>query len=142
MTIEITVSVRVDAPRPEVWRALTVEVGMRPWWWAETDDVTFDLPVGENGRFRIASKKLDRAITGWLLESRPPEREVLTWLREGDAPPAGEGSFDQVTITLTPDGFGTVVDVHHETHLEATVEMERSWRELLAPLVTLYDNAN
>ncbi|MGC5614939.1 SRPBCC family protein [Georgenia sp. Z1491] len=141
MSHDIEVTVTVDAPRPEVWRAFTVDVGMRPWWWAEAGDVTFELPERVDGRYRIASRSLDLAVSGWLLESDPPARQVLTWLREGEAPPA-DPEFDHVTITLEPDGFATAVTVRHTTHLGDPAELERAWHGLLGSLVRLYDNTH
>ncbi|MGC5629245.1 SRPBCC family protein [Georgenia sp. Z1344] len=141
MSHDIEVTVTVDAPRPEVWRAFTVDVGMRPWWWADAGDVTFDLPERVDGRYRIASRSWGIAVSGWLLESDPPARQVVTWLPEGEAPPA-DPEFDQVTISLEPDGFGTAVTVHHTTHLSDPSEVEKAWQRLLDALVHIYDNTH
>ena len=141
MTTDITVSVDVAAPRPEVWRATTTAVGLAPWWWSDAGDATFDVPNRINQPYRVASRRLGVAVRGWVLERKQPERFVLNWLLEGDEPPAGQEP-DHVTYTLEERGFGTRLTVVHQTRQDDPEQLRDAWTKLLASLVKLYDNAH
>lgn len=87
----------LDAPREEVWRALTEPERLREWL---ANDVELDVRPGGEGRFGWADGEERRALVQ-LVE--PEERLVLDWW-DGEA-------VSTVTLTLEDAERGTRLTV-------------------------------
>jgi uncharacterized protein YndB with AHSA1/START domain len=107
---------RFDAPRELVWRAWTKPRHLARWW----GPAGFTLPVCEQdfrvgGFYRFCMRApdgTDHWVWGAYHTIVEPEKLVFTWEREDQA-----GLRDKlnnlVTITLAPDGGGTLLNLHH-----------------------------
>jgi uncharacterized protein YndB with AHSA1/START domain len=105
---ELTVVRSLAAPPERVWRALTRADELAAWFWPQAWDaaVTVDLRVG--GRYRVASAPVGMAFGGEYVAVEPVQRLVQTWQWDGD------DDETLVTITLTPEGSGTRLEIVHE----------------------------
>ena len=105
---ELTVTRSLAAPPERVWRAFTTADELAAWFWPTAWDavVTVDLRVG--GRYRVASAPVGMAFGGEYVAVEPTERLVQTWQWDG------EDDETLVTVTLTPEGSGTRLEIVHE----------------------------
>ncbi|MEM9650632.1 MAG: SRPBCC domain-containing protein [Actinomycetota bacterium] len=102
----IVVSRRIEARRDVVFNYFTDPEKMLRWMGTE---VTIDPTPG--GALRLDMNGSDVAV-GSYVEVDRPNRLVFTWGWEGSStvPPASS----TVTITLTADGSGTVLELQHD----------------------------
>jgi uncharacterized protein YndB with AHSA1/START domain len=104
---------RYAAPVEDVWNACTVPDRLDRWFLPVTGDLR------EHGTFALAGN-----ASGEIRRCEPPRRLSLTWVY-GDRP------VDEVELTLTPDGEGTVLELEHATVL-GEIEFEGSLVDVIA----------
>jgi uncharacterized protein YndB with AHSA1/START domain len=104
---------RYAAPVDDVWNACTVPDRLDRWFLP----VSGDLRAG--GTFALAGN-----AGGEIRRCEPPHRLSLTWVY-GDRP------VDEVELTLTPDGDGTLLELEHATVL-GEVEYEGTLVDVIA----------
>ncbi len=100
----VAASVHVAASPERVFEHFTSSTAMTAWMgqWADLDPVIA-------GRFAVDIEGV--AVRGHYLELDPPHRLVVSWGHAGSQHlPPGTST---VEITLTPEGDGTRVEVHH-----------------------------
>jgi uncharacterized protein YndB with AHSA1/START domain len=95
--VEVEREVELDAPRDEVWRALTEPERLREWL---ANDVELDVRPGGAGRFGWDDGDERLAV---VQEVDPERRLVLDWW-DGDA-------VSTVELTLDDEGAGTRLTV-------------------------------
>ena len=125
---ELHLTERIAAPRETVFGFLVDPELMLRWMGTEVD-----LEPEPGGKFWLNATGTDIA-SGSYVEIDPPNRVVFTWGWEGSAAvPPGSST---VTITLTPDGEDTVIDLFH-TGLPggANDEHSKGWTYFLGRLV-------
>lgn len=123
----IVLSQRVGASPDTVFDFLTDPEKMLRWMGTE---VKIDPTPG--GTFWLNATGTDIAV-GHYVEVRRPKKVVFTWGWEGSAevPPASS----TVTITLTPDGDATIVELQHDgLPTGQDTEHTRGWTYYLARL--------
>ncbi|MGW3365323.1 SRPBCC family protein [Streptosporangium canum] len=128
-TIEQTLHIRA---RPEtVWRFFTDPARLAQWWG------TAELDARPGGTLRVAMHEGPRPVMrGQFVELVPYERIVFTfgWEAGPGAPDIRPGA-SRVEVTLTQDGDGTTLTLHH-SGLPAPLEEETSdgWAHMLRRL--------
>lgn len=130
---ELTVTRTLAAPPDRVWRAFTTADELAAWFWPGAWDAvaTVDLRVG--GRYRIASDPVGMAVGGEYVAVEPTSRLAQTWQWDGDA------DETLVTITLAPEGAGTLLTIVHErfaTDEDAASHLQ-GWNDCLDRLPAL-----
>jgi len=102
-------------------------------WWGTADSTTFhaeaDVRVG--GRFAVGFRTPDgeeNNVSGLYRAIEPNRRLVFTWAWRST--PERESL---VTLTLKPDGDGTMLTLHHEQFFDdaARDNHERGWTQTL-----------
>ena len=128
----LTMKRRLKARPATVWRAWTDPAQIMTWWGtkdAETLVAELDLRVG--GRFHIGFLTPDgerHDVSGIYSEVVENERLVFSWAWR--TTPERES---QVTITLKPEGDGTILTLHHAMFFDrkARDDHEGGWSEAL-----------
>jgi len=111
----LTLKRRLNAPPAKVWAAWTDPEKIARWFGpSETRDgsVRAELDVRVGGRFRASFNTADgeyHQVGGVYREVAPNERLVFSWAWHST--PEQEAL---VTVTLRPDGAGTLLTLHHE----------------------------
>jgi uncharacterized protein YndB with AHSA1/START domain len=109
----LTIKRRLDAPPEEVYGAWTDPEKIAHWWGpaqAQTLSAEIDARVG--GRFRIVFHTPDdeeHDVSGTYREVVPNRKLVFTWMWR--TMPERQSL---VTVTLAPDGDGTLLTLLHE----------------------------
>lgn len=102
---------------------------------AEMGSVKADIDLRVGGRYRISFNANGEynEVGGVYREVVPNERLVFSWAWHST--PERESL---VTVSLKPDGAGTLLTFHHEQFVDATARdnHERGWTELLGKLET------
>ncbi len=107
----------VDAEKMLLWMGIEADLDPRP-----------------GGNYRVNITGSDVAV-GQYVEIVPHSRVVFTWGWEGEGNPVPPGS-STVEVTLTPDGDGTVIWLHHYgfPSQEAQGAHNEGWEHYLARL--------
>jgi uncharacterized protein YndB with AHSA1/START domain len=133
----LTLKRKLSAPAEKVFAAWTDPEKIIHWFGpAETADgsVRADMDVRVGGRFRISFRDQDgqyHEVGGTYREVVPNERLVFSWAWHST--PERESL---VTITLKPDGDGTMLTLHHERFFDEKARdgHERGWSGTLEKL--------
>jgi uncharacterized protein YndB with AHSA1/START domain len=132
----LTVKRRLNAPPAKVYAAWTDPEKIARWFApanAKTDSVQVDIDARIGGRFRISYSTDDEyyEVGGVYREVVPNQRLVFSWAWHST--PERES---QVTISLKPDGDGTLLTLHHEQFLDSAARdsHERGWTGMLDKL--------
>jgi len=133
----LTLARRLNAPAARVFEAWTDPQKIVQWFGpGQTvgDSVKADMDVRVGGHFRISFKTDDgeyHEVSGKYLEVSPPQRLVFSWAWHST--PERESL---VTISMKPEGSGTLLTFHHAQFADATARdnHERGWMELLGKL--------
>src|SRR5437667_4992840 len=132
----LTLKRRLNASPDKVYAAWTDPQKITRWFApssvkAGTERASIDARIG--GRFRISFSTDDEyhEVGGVYRELVPNQRLVFSWAWHST--PERES---QVTVTLKPDGDGTLLTFHHEQFVDQTARdnHERGWIELLGKL--------
>ena len=133
----LTVKRRLNAPPAKVYAAWTDPQKIARWFGparvkAGTEQASIDARVG--GRYRISFDMEDGEhceVGGVYREIVPNERLVFSWAWHST--PERES---QVTISLKPDGDGTLLTLHHEQFFDSAARdsHERGWTGMLDKL--------
>jgi uncharacterized protein YndB with AHSA1/START domain len=111
----LTLKRRLNAPPAKVWAAWTDPEKIARWFGpSETMEgsVRAELDVRAGGRFRASFNTADgeyHEVGGVYREVVPNERLVFSWAWHST--PERESL---VTVTLKPDGAGTLLTLHHD----------------------------
>ena len=124
---------RLDAPPAKVYAAWTDPEKIARWFGpanAKPGSVQADIDARIGGRFRISFSTDDEyyEVGGVYREVVPNQRLVFSWAWHST--PERES---QVTISLKPDGDGTLLTLHHEQLFDqaARDSHERGWTGML-----------
>jgi uncharacterized protein YndB with AHSA1/START domain len=98
-------SVEIKAPPSTVWRWLATQEALRHW---ISSNIEIDLHVG--GAYRFLGPDHETWISGTVLELKPENSLILSWLEEG----RGWLHPARLVITLAPTGVGTRVTLIHD----------------------------
>lgn len=98
-------SIEIHASPDAVWRWLATQEALRQWF---SPNLEIDLRVG--GAYRFLGPDDRTWISGKVLELKPEERLILSWLEEGKdwLRPM------RLVLTLEPTEAGTSVSLVHE----------------------------
>jgi uncharacterized protein YndB with AHSA1/START domain len=97
--------IRIAAPPPLVYRALTTADGIRRWW---TRDADLDEVRGGTGAFRFNGGK---AVTRVTIDALEPPRRVAWRTISAHAPGGWEGTT--IAFDLRAEGRGTALAFAH-----------------------------
>ena len=132
----LTVKRRLNAPPAKVYAAWTDPEKIARWFApanAKTGSVQADIDARTGGRFRISFSTDDEyyEVGGVYREVAPNQRLVFSWAWHST--PERES---QVTISLKPDGHGTLLTLHHEQFFDSAARdsHERGWTGMLDKL--------
>jgi uncharacterized protein YndB with AHSA1/START domain len=125
----LTLKRRLNAPPAKVYAAWTNPQKIVRWFGrsdAKPDSFQADIDARVGGRFRISFSTDDEyyEVGGVYREVVPNERLVFSWAWHST--PERES---QVTVSLKPDGDGTLLTLHHEQLFDAAARdgHERGW---------------
>jgi uncharacterized protein YndB with AHSA1/START domain len=138
-------SIEIHAPPTVVWSWLATQEALRRWL---SPNLEIDLRVG--GAYRFLGPDHETWIGGKVLELKPEDRLILSWIEEGR-----DWAYPKrLVISLAPTRAGTRVTLSHEgfesigtSDWRATMEDYRQGAdrhrilEKLAELVDAYDIA-
>jgi len=102
---QILRSVEIHAPPSVVWRWLATQEALRRWF---SPSLEIDLRVG--GGYRLLGPDNKTRICGRVLELKPEESLILSWLEEG----GNQVHPMRLVITLAPIQAGTRVTLIHD----------------------------
>ncbi len=129
----LTLKRRLNAPPAKVYAAWTNPQKMTRWFGpanARIGSVQADIDARIGGRFRISFSADDEYYEagGVYREVVPNQRLVFSWAWHST--PERES---QVTISLKPDGDGTLLTLHHEQFFDSAARdgHERGWTGML-----------
>jgi uncharacterized protein YndB with AHSA1/START domain len=98
-------SIEIQAPPTVVWRWLATQGALRRWF---SPNLEIDLQVG--GAYRFFGPDNKTWISGKVLELKPEDRLILSWIEEG-----GDWVHPKrLVIALAPTAAGTRVTLTHE----------------------------
>lgn len=98
-------SIEIQAPPAVVWRWLATQEALRRWF---SPNLEIDLQVG--GAYRFFGPDDKTWISGQVLELKPKDRLILSWMEEG----ADWVHPKRLVISLAPTPAGTRVTLTHE----------------------------
>ena len=129
----LTIKRRLNAPPEKVYAAWTNPQKMTRWFGpanARIGSVEADIDARIGGRFRISFSTDDEYFEagGVYREVVPNQKLVFSWAWHST--PERES---QVTISLKPDGDGTLLTLHHEQFFDSAARdgHERGWTGML-----------
>jgi uncharacterized protein YndB with AHSA1/START domain len=129
----LTIKRRLNAPPAKVYAAWTNPQKMTRWFGpanARMGSVQADIDARIGGRFRISFSTDDEYYEagGVYREVVPNQKLVFSWAWHST--PERES---QVTISLKPDGDGTLLTLHHEQFFDSAARdgHERGWTGML-----------
>jgi uncharacterized protein YndB with AHSA1/START domain len=109
----LTIKRRLKAPPQKVYAAWTDSAKITHWWGPEqAQTLSAELDVRVGGRFHIVFRAPDREehdVSGTYREVIPNRKLVFTWMWR--TMPERQSL---VTVTLAPDGEGTLLTLLHE----------------------------
>jgi uncharacterized protein YndB with AHSA1/START domain len=125
----LTLKRRIHAPPEKVYAAWTDPQKIIRWFGrpdAKPDSFQADIDARTGGRFRVSFATDDEyyEVGGVYREVVPNERLVFSWAWHST--PERES---QVTVSLKPDGDGTLLTLHHEQLFDQAARdgHERGW---------------
>jgi len=129
----LTIKRRLNAPPAKVYAAWTNPQKMTRWFGpanARSGSVQAEIDARIGGRFRISFSTDDEYYEagGVYREVVPNQKLVFSWAWHST--PERES---QVTISLKPDGDGTLLTLHHEQFFDSAARdgHERGWTGML-----------
>jgi len=129
----LTIKRRLNAPPAKVYAAWTNPQKMTRWFGpanARIGSVQADIDARIGGHFRISFSTDDEYYEagGVYREVVPNQKLVFSWAWHST--PERES---QVTISLKPDGDGTLLTLHHEQFFDSAARdgHERGWTGML-----------
>ena len=129
----LTIKRRLNAPPEKVYAAWTNPQNITRWFGpanARIGSVQADIDARVGGRFRISFSTDDEYYEagGVYREVVPNQKLVFSWAWHST--PERES---QVTISLKPDGDGTLLTLHHEQFFDSAARdgHERGWTGML-----------
>lgn len=129
----LTIKRRLNAPPAKVYAAWTNPQKMTRWFGpanVRIGSVQADIDARIGGRFRISFSTDDEYYEagGVYREVVPNQKLVFSWAWHST--PERES---QVTISLKPDGDGTLLTLHHEQFFDSAARdgHERGWTGML-----------
>jgi uncharacterized protein YndB with AHSA1/START domain len=129
----LTIKRRLNAPPAKVYAAWTNPQKMTRWFGpanARIGSVQAEIDARIGGRFRISFSTDDEYYEagGIYREVVPNQKLVFSWAWHST--PERES---QVTISLKPDGDGTLLTLHHEQFFDSAARdgHERGWTGML-----------
>jgi uncharacterized protein YndB with AHSA1/START domain len=133
----LTLKRRLNAPPAKVYAAWTDPGKLAQWFGpsqVKAGSVQADIDARIGGRFRISFDTDDRRhhqAGGVYREVMPNEKLVFSWAWHST--PERESL---VTVSLKPDGGGTLLTLHHEAFFDQTArdDHERGWNGALGRL--------
>lgn len=137
----LTLRRRIATAPDQVFAAWTDPDKLVRWFGpAETvaGSVRAETDVRPGGRYRMEFKTVDgehHRVGGIYREVEAPDRLVFTWAWQSTPE---RGSL--VTVTLVPDGEGTLLTLHHEQFFDHAARdgHERGWTGTLEKLAQLF----
>jgi uncharacterized protein YndB with AHSA1/START domain len=135
----LTLKRRLKAPPAKVFAAWTDPEKLVRWFRpGEITDVTATIDARTDGQYRISAKSPTDThdISGTYREVVPNEKLVFTWAWKST--PERQSL---VTITLKPDGDGTLLTLLHEQFFDEPARDRHSqgWNSALDKLVTYFE---
>ena len=133
----LTLKRRLNASPEKVYAAWTDPEKITRWFAPSSvkpGSVQADIDARVGGRYRISFSKDDGEyfeVDGVYREVVPNERIVFSWAWHST--PERES---QVTVSLQPDGGGTLLTLHHERFFDEAARdgHERGWSDMLDKL--------
>ena len=129
----LTIKRRLNAPPAKVYAAWTNPQNITRWFGpanARIGSVQAEIDARIGGRFRISFSTDDEYYEagGVYREVVPDQKLVFSWAWHST--PERES---QVTISLKPDGDGTLLTLHHEQFFDSAARdgHERGWTGML-----------
>lgn len=141
----LTIKRRLNAPPAKVYAAWTDPTQLARWFGPSgtiEGSVKSDLDVRVGGRFRVSftgcmdGNSEHHEVGGVYREVAPNEKLVFTWAWH--TTPERESL---VSITLKPDGDGTLLTLHHEQFFDQAARdgHEQGWSGSLDKLEALFN---
>lgn len=136
----LTLKRRINAPPEKVFAAWTEPSQIMKWWGPGTCDnhrAEMDLRVG--GRFSVGFRTLDNGedhqVSGVYREVIQNEKLVFTWAWQST--PERESL---VTVTIKPDGDGSILTLLHEQFFDeaAATGHSRGWNASLDKMQQMF----
>ncbi len=126
----VNLSVHLQAPPDEVWRALTDGPALTAWYWPPSLDPQVRTDPRPGGRYAITSSAPGMGIEGEYVALDAPRRLVQTWRWAGD----DTESIVSIDLTGTAER-GTELALRHE-HLDrlTAVNYRAGWESCLQRL--------
>ena len=140
--VSLKVSRLIKAPRERVFAAWTTPADVMHWLGSNNCKVVtakIDPRVGGEYSFAVKSDDHgDTCVSGVFREVNPPSRLVFSW-KIGGCTPSAAGIDTQVTVNLTEQQGGTMVQITHEGFPDTEVRdgHVRGWTDSLAKLEKL-----
>ncbi len=133
----LTLKRRLNAPPAKVYAAWTDPEKLARWFGpsqVKAGSVQAEIDVRVGGRYRLSFTMDDgeyHQVGGVYREVVPNQRLVLSWAWHST--PERES---QLTISLKPDGAGTLLTLHHEQFFDQAARdgHERGWTDILDQL--------
>ena len=133
----LTLTRRINAPAEKIYAAWTEPDNLIRWFGPASvtpGSLAADIDARVGGRYRISfdtSTGEHHDVSGVYREVQPNRRLVFTWAWHST--PERESL---VTISMQPEGSGTLLTFLHEQFADETARdnHERGWNELLAKL--------
>ena len=133
----LTLKRRLNAPPAKVYPAWTDPEKLARWFGpsqVKAGSVQAEIDVRVGGRYRLSFTMNDgeyHQVGGLYREVVPNQRLVLSWAWHST--PERES---QLTISLKPDGAGTLLTLHHEQFVDQAARdgHERGWTDILDQL--------
>jgi uncharacterized protein YndB with AHSA1/START domain len=109
-----------------VWAALTDPDQLSAWFWPSGYGTTVTADVRVGGRYRIAARDPELAVSGEYLEVVPPWRLVATWRWDGEE----AASVVRVDLLGNEHGSGLVL-THEGLAPDEVPAHEQGWSDCL-----------
>jgi uncharacterized protein YndB with AHSA1/START domain len=121
--VTLKISRHIKAPRERVFAAWTTANELGSWLGGGNRKFisgSIDLRVGGEYRLKSVGDGCDIDMVGTYREVKPPERISFTWTA-GNCTPEFKGAQTLVTVVLTEEKGGTLVQLTHEGFPDAEI---------------------
>jgi uncharacterized protein YndB with AHSA1/START domain len=122
-SLSLKVSRLIKAPRERVFAAWTTADQLVQWLGGGSPKLisaSIDVRVGGDYRLKATGGHCEMDMVGQFREVKPPERLVFTW-SVGNCLPEYKGMQTIVTVELTEQKGGTLVQLTHEGFVDAEI---------------------
>lgn len=135
MGTHIVVSRSTGLSPDAAFRAWTDPDRLATWWWPHLPDTVYETDVRVGGGYRIWSEAIGIGAHGEYTELAAPRQLSFTWVWDGD----GGHPPDPVTVTIAPEGAGSVVTVDHDCGADAAgvADLTQGWNDVVDRLAEL-----